>query len=367
LLVGLAAAATRARYGGGEPFPDRSPEPDRQPATLEVVAELDHPPGQLAASPRGRLFLTFHPEGSPQTKLAELKDGVAAAYPTAQLQERRDDGPWLDTPLGLRLDRRGRLWVLDSGRHGRGDPKLLAIDTASGAVVREQHFSAELAPLGSYLSDLAVHPHGDRIYLADASILRKSPALLVFDLRNGRVRRVLEGRAAVAAAAYRITVDGEPVARWGLFTLRPGVSSLAIDASGQWLYFAAAAANKLYRARTRDLDDASLTDEQLAERVQAVGEKTVSSALAVGPGGAIYLGDPEHHAVAWLEKGGGLHTWLRDPRLRWPASLCFAPTGWLYVSASALGQLALRSDEQVAARAPYLVLRASADPRPAAR
>jgi len=347
----------RLRYGGGEPFPDRTGKPLLPGSALEVVAELETPPGNVAVSHTGRVFFTFHPEASPSVKLAELVDGRAVPYPDADVQQEREDGPWLDTPLGLRIDGQQRLWVLDNAGHGRRDSKLLAFDINTGKLVREHHFSRDTAPLGSHLNDLAVHPDGKRIYIADASILRLSPALVVFDIDQGKARRVLQGHDSVAAEPYVMTVDGEPVQVAGLFSVRPGVDSIALDRQGEWLYFAAVTATKLYRVPTAALSDAGLTDAQLGDRVEVVGDKTVSDGITTDSAGAILLTNPEHDAVMSMTPAGELSTLLRDPKLRWPDGFSFGPDGWLYVTCSALQHVIMKSADHTRSHGPYHILR----------
>src|SRR5688500_10446664 len=80
-LTLVLAIVLRVRYGGGDPFPDRSGRAERRFSELEVAAELDAPPGNIAVSAHGRVFFTFHPEGRPETKLAELVRGRPRAYP----------------------------------------------------------------------------------------------------------------------------------------------------------------------------------------------------------------------------------------------------------------------------------------------
>jgi sugar lactone lactonase YvrE len=344
----------RLRYGGGAPFPDRS-GPAALPAdALELVAELDMPPGNIAVSDDGRVLFTFHPDAAPRVKLAELVDGRAVAWPNAEIQSERE-GLWLDTPLGLRIDRQGRLWVLDLARHGLGDAKLVAFDLKSGAVVREHHFGSDEAGIGSHLNDLAIHPSGERVYIAEASIFAKTPALLVYDLASGTVRRRLEGHPSVAAEPYYITVDGEPIEVYGLFAVRPGVDSIALDDKGEWLYFAAVTATKMYRVRSADLDDPTIEDEELGRRVEIYGEKTQSDGILADGKGTVFLTDPEHDAIVAMRPE--LHTLLRDERLRWPDGMSFGPDGWIYVTASALQHVIMKSQDHLRAHAPYHIFR----------
>lgn len=115
----------------------RRAQPELPASAIQVVAELDWPPGNVAVGPDGRVYFTFHPEaGPPGTKLAELRDdGSVAPFPDAGWQQEREDGPSFVTPLGVRVDAAGRLWVLDHGDYGGQAPSLTAFDTVTRRVV----------------------------------------------------------------------------------------------------------------------------------------------------------------------------------------------------------------------------------------
>ena len=93
------------------------------------------------------------------------------------------------------MDRFGRLWTIDHGNHGLRQPRLLAFDLATNELIHDVSPGDDIAPLGSSLHDLQVSADGNYIVIADASIWGRRPALIVYDLRNSQMRRVLEGRA----------------------------------------------------------------------------------------------------------------------------------------------------------------------------
>jgi hypothetical protein len=153
-LLALAAGGVRLRYGGGEPYPDVTGMPLLPDSALEVVASSPEPVGNLAVSSTGRLFFTIHPESRPEgAKLLEWVDGKAVPYPDAQAQEKL-----FETPLGVTIDSKDRLWTIDHGNHGTGTPRLLAFDLATGNVAHEFVFPPDVAPPGSFLQDLRVDP-----------------------------------------------------------------------------------------------------------------------------------------------------------------------------------------------------------------
>jgi len=351
--VALVFACVRARYGGGGDFPDRSGAPVLGADALEVVANLDHPPGNVSVSASGRVFATFHPEANPPTHVFELVDGAPVAYPPGGLP----GGLTLETPLSLRVDRRNRLWVLDYGRHGLGQARLLAIDLATDALVYRHDFPTKIALTGSNLNDFQVSPDGRHVYIADASLFLQIPALVDYDVGRQRGRRLLQGHESVLAEPFVPVVHGARMQLWGMFAIRPGVDAIALDEAGEWLYFAPLTSRSMWRVRTRDLDDDSLPREDLEARVERFADKTVSAGIAIDPEGTLYLTDIEHSAIVALGQDRQLRTLLRDERLRWPDGLSFGPDGWLYVTCSALDTVLLGDSNAVRAAAPYQIFR----------
>jgi sugar lactone lactonase YvrE len=360
VLAGVAALMLLAvwlRYGGGARFPDRSGAPRLEASALEVVADLDLPPGNIAVGPDERIFFSFHPEAAPEVLVAEWVDDSAVPYPSAEFQPGGSDPRAFQSVLSLRIDRLNRLWVLDYAVHGTGQPRLLGFDLASGEVVHQIDFPREIAPLGSHLNDFQVSPDGRHIYIADASIVAMRPGLIVVDLETGENRRLLEGHVSVEAEDFVPVVQGRKMEIFGLFAIRPGVDSIALDRSGEWLYFAAVTAQQMYRVRTSDLDDPSLSASELESRVETFAEKTMSDGITTDIKGNVYITDPENSAIHTLGPDGTLTTLLETSELRWPDGFSFGPGGWLYVTASALHHVIGRSEDHIRAHAPYQIYR----------
>jgi sugar lactone lactonase YvrE len=358
LLVAGGAALIKLRYGGGADFPDRSTPPRLHPGALEVVAKLTLPPGNLAVSADGRLFVSVHPESRPDTKLVEIRDGKALPYPNEEFQDCQVQPQCFRNLLGIRIDQQNRLWALDNGAHGWHPARLLAFDLASGKLVEDFEFPRDIAGLGSHLNDFQVTSDGLHLLIADASIFAKKPGLIVYDVLKRQARRVLDGHPSVTAENFVPVVAGRRMEVFGLFSIRPGVDSIALDRAGEWLYFAPVTNLNLYRVRVADLVDANLPAAQLAGRVEVYAPKTMSDGLTTDDAGNIYISDMEHAAIVLLKPDRSLETLVHDERLlRWPDGFSFGPDGWLYVSASALEQVIGRTDGQIADGAPYHVLR----------
>ena len=350
----VVAAALRLRYGGGSGYPDLTTAPLLDESALEVVVEFPEPIGNVAVSDDGRVFFTVHPESRPQEhRLMEWTGAGARPFPSAAAQTEL-----FDTVLGVVTDRAGRLWTIDHGNHGLRQPRLLALDLATGRVVHDHPLDREIAPRGSFLQDLRIDPAGDKVFIADLSFWRGSPALVVYDVESTRARRVLERHPAVMPQDWVITTPAKRMVFFGgLAALKPGVDGIAVDPAGEWLYFGAMAHDGLFRIPARDLRESTLGPRVLAQRVERVSDKPLSDGLAADGAGQVYITDVEHGAVLRVGPDGVLRTVIRSSRIRWADSLCFGPDGWLYLADSALPEVMLRSKRHIRAAGPYHVFR----------
>ncbi len=356
-LLVLVAGSVRLLMGGGARLEDRSTAPLLPAAALEVVVDLDHPPGNVAVSADGRVFFTLHPDGAPPLKVLELVDGRPTPYPDAAFQQPADGTPHFQSPLALRIDRQNRLWVLDYADYGRGQPRLVAFDLATNALVHQYDFPSDVAGFPSMLNDFQVAPDGNTIFIAETSPILQRPALIVYDVAQRRSRRLLDGHASVATGDYVIQAPGRDMVIYGLATLRIAVDSIALDQRGEWLYYGPVTGDRLFRIRARDLTDPSLTPEALAARVEDFAAKTLSDGLTMDAQDNIYLSDMEHSAVLRLGQDRQLTTLIKDPRLRWPDGFSFGPDGWLYVTASSLQNVLFVPAAEMRAHAPYQIFR----------
>lgn len=352
-LIAVLLLVVKLRYGGGRSdFPDRSGAPTLPASALEVVAELPTPPGNIAVSAEGRVFVSLHPEARPSQTLVELVNGQARPWPSAEAQAQFTD------VLGIRIDRQNRLWTLDNGGHGVKPVKLTAFDVASGERLREIVFERAIAGLGSHYNDLQISSDGGSVYIADASFFGLKPALVVVDVGSGKARRLLERHVSVTPENYIPVVQGRRMEAFGLVAIRPGVDSIALSRDDQWLYYAPITGTHLYRIRTADLRNQALGPEQLAGQVETLAPKTMSDGISSDDQGRIYLSDLEHSAIVrYAPDTGALETLIKTETLRWPDGFSFGPEGWLYVTGSSLHQVIGLPASSVAEHAPYPVFR----------
>ena len=353
-LLLVLAVVVRLRYGGGCGYPDLTTAPLIDDSGLEQVVSFAEPIGNVAVSPDGRLFFTVHPEARPTgAKLLEWVDGAAVPFPDGGSQD-----ALFDTPLGVVVDQHGRLWTIDHGGHGLRSARLLAFDLASGRVVHDHVFSRSIAPLGSFLQDLQVDPSGDTVFIADVSFWRKRPALVVYDVPSQRARRMLERHPSVEPQDIIIqTRIKRMVFFGGIAALKPGVDGIAIDPTGEWLYYGAMTNDGLYRIPARDLRGNALTPRVLGQRVELFSVKPLSDGLSADLEGNVYITDVEHGAVMRVGPDRPLETLIRSSRIRWADALSFGPDGWLYLADSAIPDMMLQSRARIRAAGPYFIFR----------
>lgn len=350
----IAATVMRVRYGGGEPYPDLTTEPLLPAAALEEVLSYPEPVGNVAVNNEGRLFFTVHPESRPQgNKLLEWVDGAAVPFPNGTAQ------PHLfDTVLGLVVDGQNRLWTIDNGNHGFGAVRLLGFSLDDGSVVHDHTFSDDIAPSGSFFQDLQVTRDGNTVFVADASVWRKKPALIVYDVETASARRVLESHPSVSQQNYLIRNPlREMKFAGGIVNLKTGVDGIALDPGNDWLYFAAINNSELFRIPVKHLTNPALPARELEQEVERFSRKPLNDGLSTDLDGNVYITDVEHGAVFIVGQDRELQTLIRSPEIRWADGLSFGPDGWLYIADSAIPELVLKSKDYIRARGPYHIFR----------
>ncbi len=325
---------------------------------LEVVATLHSVVGNVAVSPTGRVFITYHPEASPAVKVAEILPGdVSRPYPDDAWQSR------FQSPQGIKLDTKGRLWVLDHGKNGFGRPALYGFDIATGALVHEFAFGSEQGVgWGSHLNDLAIDAARDVVYIADTSSYRMRPALIVYDVATRRARRVLQGHPSVAAEHVDTVVAGRTL-RLGFIPIRVAVDSIVLDLPNEYLYFGPLSGTRLYRVRTAALGDPALAPAALGAAVEDYGPKPISDGITIDLDDNVYFTAIEDHAITVLrppragDEAARQATVVRDSRLVWPDGLSFGPDEWVYVTDSQLNRVLFHSRRAIAKLGPHYIYR----------
>lgn len=303
----------------------------------EVVAEFgaDVGPGNIAVSPEGRIFMSLHRFwGAPHRVVEVMADGRVEPYPNeVWANPPEGDGPGLNGVLGLRADREGILWMLDNPGEGQVG-KLVGWNTRTETLERVIPLAPPVVREDIFLNDLAVDRENEAVYIADTA----SPdfaALIVVDLKTGRTRRVLEGSRFTRPEDIDMVIDGRVVTLGG-DPARVGVNPITIDPTNSWVYFGAMNGTSIYRVRTTDLLDESLSPQDLEARVERYGDKPVSDGSTIDGGGNVYITDITNDAVGIVRRDGGYETLFADDTLSWPDGFAYGPDDFIYATVNEL-------------------------------
>lgn len=335
------------------------------PGALESVAELPINPGNLAVTAQGRVFATVHQFRRAEAQLIEITGPVSyRPWPQGTWNGPFGSGPEvLNSPLGIAIDRKARLWVVDNGLgEPPQTPKLLAFDLADGRLAFRYDFPPETGPIGSFLNDLAVDEERGFVYLADVGGSH-GPALVTVDLMAGSSRR-FSASPALQAEDLDLVVEGRVIGTRGedgvFKPSRVGVNPITVSADGETLYFGAMNGKTWYRVPTRLLREGA-SDAVIAAAIAVEGPKPVSDGASTDSEGNHYFTDLGENAITVLRPNGRLETLVQDERLLWPDALSFGEPGWLYIAVNQLHRAPVLNGGVEGAKPPFRIMRVFTD------
>ena len=338
-LLAVILIVVKLRYGRGEPYPDVNTPPLVPTHDVAVAAELDFPPGNVAGSADGRVFVNLHPFALParftDVTLFELASGTLRPYP--DLASQKD----LAFVFGMTVDRQNRLWLTCPATLDRSRTRVIAYDLGSNTRVVDHELEPGVARFGQ---DLRVTPDGKTLVFADTGAFRFTAAsLVVVDVESWASRQILTDDRSTRPEDRLIRTRGEPYRiGHGLLTFQVGVDGIAISDDGEWLFFAAMSHDTLHRVRLRDVLDPTLSPGDLAARVDAIGKKPLSDGIAAAPDGSVLVTDVEHGSIVRIDprphpqQGGELRTLARLDQVVWADGVHVAPSGDVYFTDSAI-------------------------------
>jgi Major royal jelly protein len=348
------------------------PAPSAVNGPFETMLELNLTPGNVAVTPSGRLFISMHPFGEPEIRVAEvLRNGGLRAYPTDDWSHAVNaSGIGIQSIIGLRSDAKGVLWLLDAGNLNQPNgtpPKLIAWDTNGERLQRVVHIPPPISGPKSFLQDLAIDSKRETIYIADCGIGAgfdgATPALIVVYLKTGMARRVLESASCVRADddaamvidGVEVGVSGEGADRRAA---RVGVNPITIDNQFEWVYFGAMHGRTIWKVKADDLANPGLPAAELEARVLRHGDKAVSDGITIDSAGNIYVTDVGNNAIGVVDPSGTYRVLHRDDALvQWSDGMAAGPDGKIYVTVNQLHRHAALNGGRRETTPPFRVLR----------
>ena len=359
-----------ALFLGGCASPDSSVEP------VEVTADADDPlvvaaefPHQqvtgVAVSRSGRTFVNFPYWSDGHTiSVAEL-DAAGHPRPFPDDVWNSKKGPERDRFVCVQsvyVDDTDTLWIVDAGSPKQtgvveGGAKLVRVDLGTNRVAQVIRFNREIAPEESYLNDVRVDTQNQYAFLTDSNM----GAIVVVDLRTGAARRVLDNDPSVKPEPnLALKVQGnvlmDPEKQQPLAIASDGI---AIDPVGGWLYYKALTGHTLYRVPLEALETEQISESEIANRIERVGQVPASDGLEFHDGKIYVTAIEDDAVVAYDVVTRKSDVVLRDPRLRWPDSVAFAPDGSLLVTTSQIHLTPRFNGGETKVKDPFRVYRVS--------
>ncbi|MBT0665051.1 hypothetical protein KI809_12160 [Geobacter pelophilus] len=306
---------------------------------LLEIASSDRQWTGLAISREGRKFVTF-PRWNEAVSISVgelLADGSTRAFPDQEWNRWFGSEPQnrFVCAQSVYVDDTNFLWILDPANPRfqgviDGGAKLLKIDLHTNRVMQVIRFGAPIIHENSYLNDIRVDTRSGHAFITDSG----SPGLVVVNLATGLSWRILDNDSSTTAEDIELTFNGH---KWLLpdgTTPRVHIDGIAIDPSGEYLYYKALTGRTLYRIKLRWLLDENISARELPGKTENLDETVASDGLEFDHSGNLYFTAIEENAIKRRLPDGTIEMVVKDNRLQWPDSLALAPDGSFYVTTS---------------------------------
>lgn len=313
----------------------------QQAPTLQLVySDSMYQLTGVAVSKTGRIFTNFPLWNQPHKyNVAEITSLTTnKPYPNALANswKKGEEGlsKWVCVQAVF-VDDSDKLWVVDpASPYMQGvymhSYKLVKFDLATNKPEKIYRFNY-VADENSYINDVRVDTHLGYAYLTNSS----EGGIVVVDLTTGKIRQVLQGSPSVISnPGYMFMIDGKELKQNGA-PVKINSDGIALTPDGSYLYYKPTTDDKLYRIKTKYLQNEGLSAAVLASKVEDLGKYTVSDGMIFDKQGNLYLSDAENYRIVKITPDLKMHVLVSSPLLIWPDSFS-VQDGYLYVSCSQL-------------------------------
>ncbi len=334
---------------------------------LQETTNAPTGPGGMCVLPSGEYIVSCHQFFLHQNRVMILdKQNNWLPFPNAEMNTPGSGSPVvLDSVLGVVCDPRGIVWMLDNGRRTDTPPKLVAWDTKKDRLHQIIVINPQALTPRSFLKNLVLDPSAPLIYISDPADGVNS-AIVVVDTETNLARRVLQGhRSTQMDPAIALELDGKSVEvrrpDGNLATPLTGVSPIAIDRKGEWLYYGPRNGSSLFKIKTELLRRLDIAPHVLENQVNGVSPKPICDSMAIDSKGRIYFGDISRGSIDYVtpdEDYLNLRLLIRDPRVIWPGGLLIAPDGNLHFFSNQLNRTSFFNSGKDVTSPPFPIFKA---------
>lgn len=171
----------------------------------------------------------------------------------------------------------------------------------------------------------------------------------------------MQGHPSVVAEDVDLIIDSRPVqikdATGNMIRPHVGINPITEDAHNEWGYFGSMHGRSLYRVRSTDLIDETLSNDELGKRVERYSDKPISDGISIDKENNIYLGELAENAIGIITPNRKYVRLAQSAELSWVDSFSFGPKGTLYAVVNRLHQSALLNGGERTSKPPYFLLR----------
>lgn len=315
---------------------------------LETVATFGKSmPIGVSVTSTNRLFVSFpNYNGNGKYALTEVINGKTNPYPDVSWNTKGIYNSHFLRVQDVYVDSNDYLWVLDSKpaskgsifgnseANNEGQFKLVKINTKTDTVEKVYGFE-DLDTSVSGLNDVRVDTQKELAYLSDPG----QAAIVILDLKTGSSRTVLQQTPFTKADAITIMYEGIPMQDKNGKAFSSHVNGIALTKDMQYLYFKPINKETLFRIKTEDLANTSLTEAALESKVETVAKVGITHGLVADAKGNIFLTTSTNYSISYVDPDGEIHQLVKDNAILWPDSLGTGTDGYLYFSCAQLQRL----------------------------
>lgn len=329
---------------------------------LEVVAELDIRPANIAISQDRRILFTVHPFENYEYSIMEiLPNGDMQPYPNKEWSSKPDkQGKGVNSAIGISITFEDELYVLDMGSPEH-QAKILSWDMKGELLADTYYIPNHVTTEQSFFQDFSVDWTKRAFFIADmgqADLSKEAkPAILTMGQLTGYTRRLFDSHPVIMPPEQPVNVGGDVLKLKDGTPIRAALNPMTILPMRSWLYFAPMGRGMIYKIRTFYLLDEDMTEKELAEKLVPVGEKPASDGMTIDSAGNIYIADLEKNAIGVMDKKGNYRIYLEDERIQWADGFSFGGDGFLYVTINQLHKAAPLNAGKEEGTKPYLIAR----------
>lgn len=312
----------------------------QQTKDLHVIAQSTDQWTGVAVSNSNRIFVNFpYWSENATTSVAEIVNGQIKPYPSKKWNKRTNKGGFLAVQ-SVFIDDKNQLWVLDtrnprfSGVDSVG-PLLYKFDLKTNKLLKKYSFKTSDYQPNSYFNDVRVDTKNQFAYITDSG----NGAIIVLNLKSGDARRLLDKHPATHAETDYLVINDK------VWKNSVDADGIALSPDRQFLYFTALSAHTLYRIPTASIQNKSITEAQLSEKIDTVMHIPATDGMLFDGHGNIWMGGLENNAVNVLQKDGKLVQMAQDSIIRWADSFSKDTAGNIYFTTS---QIHLNSENRKA-------------------